>query len=277
MQPATRSLVLGALALGAANLGAHPAAADELPTVPTSGEPVGALDVAVAANLRAAFEEALGLARGAFPRLRIRATYGATGNFYAQLRQRAPFDLFLAADEETPAKLVAEGLADGAVFPYALGRLALWVKEDSPIPLETAGLGALVHPSVRYVATANPRTAPYGRAAVAALKGQGLYEALSPRLVPGNDISQAAQFVDAGTCQAGFVAYSQVLGPELRDKGRYLLVPEDSYPPIRQAGVVLAHSKSKHGARALARWLQGETFRALLTKYGYRIPEGGAR
>jgi molybdate transport system substrate-binding protein len=212
------------------------------------------------------------------PALEVRAVYGSTGALFAQITQQAPFDLFLAADTATPAKLVAQGLARGDAFPYAEGRLALWVPDDSPLDLPRLGIRAILDPSVKYLAAANPRHAPYGKAAMAAMEHYGLLEQVRHRVVPGNDIAQTAQFVQAGSCQVGFVAYSHVLGPELRGKGRHWVVPAEAFPPIEQAGVVLARTPVPEAAERVRAFLLGPSFRAVLEGYGYRVSgaESGA-
>ena len=232
--------------------------------------------VAVAQNLRFAFDDGVAAMKVEFPALEVRPVYSSTGALYAQIRQRAPFDVFLAADTRTPAKAAEEGLARGEPFLYAQGSLAMWVPDESPLDLDRLGIRAILDPSVRYLAAANPRHAPYGKAAMAAMEHYGLLETVRHRVVPGNDIAQTAQFVEAGSCQVGFVAYSHVLGPELKGKGRHWVVPAEAFPPIEQAGVVLAASKLPEAAVKVRDFVLGPSFRRILEGYGYRVPAGTA-
>ena len=145
---------------------------------------------------------------GPNPGVEVSATYGASGTFLAQIANGAPFDLFLSADAEFPAKAVEKGLADGAAFPYAYGRLVVWVPRGTLPDLEKQGLAALAAPSVQKIAIANPDVAPYGRAARAALERAGLLDSVKDRLVMGQNVSQAAQFVESGNAQAAFLPLS---------------------------------------------------------------------
>ena len=152
----------------------------------------------------------------------------------------APFDLFLSADLSYPKKLVAAGVADGATeFLYSRGYLVLWVPKASPIPVEQLGMKALLHPAAKKVAIANPRVAPYGRAAEAALAKLGMLEALQPRLVFGENIAQTAQFVQTGAADIGILALSLAKAPVMAAAGRFWALPEDAHPPLDQGGVIL--------------------------------------
>ena len=265
---ASEFLRLSTLAL-ALVLGGRAAACGAQPVTVT-------VTVAVAQNLRFAFQEGVVAMERALPDLEVRPVFSSTGALFAQVSQGAPFDLFLAADSQRPARAVAMGLARGAPFAYAQGHLALWVPEDSPLDLQRLGMRAVLDPWVRFVAAANPRHAPYGVAAMAALEHFGLLEAVGPRLVPGNDIAQTAQFVQSGSCQVGFVALSQVLGPELAGKGRHWVVPAEAYPPLEQSGVLLAASRVPEAAARVRDFVLGDAFGAILRSHGYRVPGAGA-
>src|SRR5262249_16120402 len=141
------------------------------------------------------------------PKLKVTPTYGSSGNFYSQLTHEAPFDVYLSADIEYPRKLIAANLADGE-FLYGVGRIVVWVPKASPLDVEKLGIEALADPSVRKISSANPAHAPYGRAAEAAMKKLGVYEAVQERLVLGENIAQTAQFVESGAADVGVIALS---------------------------------------------------------------------
>lgn len=227
--------------------------------------------VAAAANLKPALEELLPVfeAAGGGP---VRVVYGASGTFFAQLSAGAPFDLFLSAEGEYPARLVAAGKGiPGTEFRYATGRLALYARHGSPVD-PARGLEALAAPGVGKVAIANPVLAPYGRAAEAALAATGLSAAVTPRLVIGESAAQAAQFAASSACDAGLIPLALARAPALAAAGRHAVVPASLHPPIVQAGVVLAGSTRPARARALAAFLQTPAARAVLARAGFEPP-----
>ncbi|MGA9352527.1 MAG: molybdate ABC transporter substrate-binding protein [Terriglobales bacterium] len=211
----------------------------------------------------------------------VKLSFGASGNLTNQIRNGAPFDAFFSADEAYPQQLVDEGLASGTtLYRYAVGRLVLWVPNDSPLDLDRLGMKALLEPSVKKISIANPTTAPYGRAAAGALRHFGIYDQVSDKLVIGENISQAAQFVESGNAQAGLVALSHAVAPAMKSKGRYWTVPLDAYPTLNQAAVVLSKSKQQAAARAFLEFARGPEATSLLASYGFTLPEGqpsGAR
>lgn len=235
-------------------------------------EPVRTLSVAVAANLKPAFDDIEEAFLAQHPGVELKTSYGASGKFVAQILNGAPFDLFLSADAELPAAIAREGLAAGEPFTYALGALAVWVPAGSPLDVSREGLAALAHPSVRKIAIPNPHVAPYGRAAEAALRAAGVYEEVKARLVFGQNASQAAQFAETGNAQAALLPLSLVLVPPLSTTGRHHRVPEESHPRIAQAGVVLKAASDVPLARALADFLVGPG-RATLERHGYTMPK----
>jgi molybdate transport system substrate-binding protein len=203
----------------------------------------------------------------------VKLSFGASGNLTNQIRNGAPFDLFFSADEQYPQQLIAEGLASkDTLYRYAIGRLVLWVPNDSPLDLSKLGIQALLDPSVKKISIANPATAPYGRAAEAALRHFGIYDRVSGRLVVGENISQAAQFVESGNAQAGLLALSRALAPAMKNKGRYWTVPLDAYPTLNQAAVVLSKSKQQDAARRFLEFLRSPEASSLLTSYGFSLP-----
>ena len=218
--------------------------------------------VAVAANFTAAAKE-IGAAFEAETGHRVVYAFGATGQLYAQIAHAAPFDAFLAADAARPARLEAEGLGvAGARFTYAFGKLALWSADPEFID----GAGALERADLSRLAIANPAAAPYGAAAVEALKALGLYDALEKRLVQGRNIAQTREFVAVGAAAAGFVAASQA---KLSADGSAWMVPAALHAPIRQDAILLARGAENPAARAFLAFLRGPQTRAILARHGY--------
>jgi molybdate transport system substrate-binding protein len=242
-----------------------------LPALATAG-PGRSVTVAVAANMKPAFEEIAARFQARHPGVEVKASFGASGNFFAQIANGAPFDLFLSADAEYPAKIVEKGLAEGPAFTYAYGKLVVWVPSGTRLDLEGKGLAALADPSVQRIAIANPEVAPYGRAARAVLEKAGLYARLKGRIVMGQNVSQTAQFVESGNAQAGFVPLSLAKAPPLSREGRAWPVPASSYQRIEQAGAVLKGAKEAGLARELAAFVSGEGAKDVLERYGYDVP-----
>lgn len=233
------------------------------------------LRIAAASDLKWALEEAKAAFEKDTPGVTCALTFGSSGNFYNQLTQKAPFDLFLSADIAYPARLVEQGFGlKGSLFPYALGTLVLWVPKASPIPVEALGMKAVLHPAARKVALANPRHAPYGRAAEAALKSAGLLEGIQGRLVLGENIAQTAQFIQTGNADLGFIALSIASSPAMKDQGRCWVVPAGLHPAIEQGGVVLSWAQDVEAAQAFRAFLIGPQGVAILSKYGFGQPAG---
>ncbi len=232
------------------------------------------LKVAAAANFRFALDELVTAFHTNQPAILVTVSYGSSGVLYAQLQSRAPFDLFFAADMEYPRKLAETGLAlDNNVFPYAVGRLVLWTLRSSPLDVGELGIQSLHAPSVKRIAIANPQHAPYGVAAVAAMKLFKVYDQAEPKLVYGENISQTAQFVQSGAADIGIIALSLALAPEMLDAGRFWEVPIGAYPPVKQGGIILSRTKEVTAARTFRDFVLGESGRRVLARYGYFLPE----
>lgn len=232
--------------------------------------PPRALAIAAAADLQFAMVEMKAAFLQARPDIEVTVTYGSSGNFYAQLTNKAPFDLFLSADLSYPKKLVEAGLADAATeFRYSRGHLVLWVPRDSPIPMEELGMKALLHPAARRVAMANPRFAPYGRAAEAALLTYGLQDLVKPRLVFGENISQTAQFVQTGAADIGIIALSLAKAPAMAATGRLWAVPESAHPPLDQGGVIPNHAQHRAEALAFRDFMRSAKGIEILRRFGF--------
>lgn len=247
----TRLLTL-ALALF---LAADPASADEI-------------QVAVAANfagpmkkIAADFEQASGH--------KLSVAAGATGKFYAQIQNGAPFEVLLSADDATPAKLEQEGLAvPGSRFTYAIGKLALWSAKPGYVDSKGA---ALKKNAFAHIALANPKTAPYGAAAVEALEHLGLLETLTPKFVQGENIAQTQQFIATGNAELGFVALSQIQENGKLTGGSAWIVPDSLHGPIKQDAVILEKGKDKPGPKAFLDYLKGKKAQAVIKSFGYDI------
>src|SRR5271165_1432909 len=202
----------------------------------------------------------------------VKLSFGASGALTQQIENGAPFDLFFSADMDYPRQLIAAGDADGAtLYQYAVGKLVLWAPADSQLDFEHKGMNVLLDPSVKKIAIANPQHAPYGRAAVAALKHYALYEKVSDRLVLGENVGQAAQFAESGNAQVGFVALAHAVAPSMQGKGKYWEVPADAYPPLAQGVVVLTHSQHKKEAADFLQYVKDNA--AVLKKYGFSLPQ----
>jgi molybdate transport system substrate-binding protein len=205
---------------------------------------------------------------------KVKLSFGASGNLTNQIKNGAPFDIFLSADEEYPQQLISEGLASqSTLYIYALGRLVLWVPAESKLDPAKLEIKTLLDPSVKKISIANPATAPYGRAAQAVLRHYGIYDQVAGKLVLGESVSQAAQFVESGNAQAGLIALAHALNPAMKDKGRYWAIPLDAYPTLRQAAVVLSHSKQQAAASKFLDYLRSPEATSLLSNYGFNLPE----
>lgn len=205
--------------------------------------------------------------------VRIKLSFGASGSLTQQIQNGAPYDLFFSADMEYPRQLIAQSKADAASLrKYSLGKLVLWVPANSPLDVERKGMEALLDGSVKKIALANPQHAPYGRAAVAALKHAGLYGRLSDRFVLGENVSQAAQFAESGNAQAGFLALAHTVSSALKGTGKFWVVPADYYPPLEQGAVVVSSSHHKNEAAAFLEFLRTTEASDILRKYGFTLP-----
>lgn len=239
-----------------------------------SRTPPRKLSIAAAADLQFALEDVAQGFRKAHPGIDVAATYGSSGNFYSEIRNQAPFDVFLSADSEYPRKLAQEGLADArSMFTYGVGRIVVWVPAQSPLDLARLQIHALEAQSVKHIAIANPQHAPYGRAAAAAMRSLGVYDRVAAKLVLGENIAQTLQFVQSGAADVGIVALALALAPSTRAQGRYWEVPLDAYPRIEQAGVVLTHARDAAAARQFRAYLQSGAARERLKDFGFYVPQ----
>ncbi|WP_314440983.1 molybdate ABC transporter substrate-binding protein [Massilia timonae] len=228
----------------------------------------GEVQVAVAANFAGPMEKLAEQFQRDTGHKAVVAT-GATGKFYAQIRNGAPFEVLLAADDATPARLETEGhVAAGSRFTYAVGRLVLWSAREGVVD---AGGNVLKTGSYKHLAIANPKTAPYGAAAVATLRKLGLYESVQPRIVQGENIAQAWQFASTGNAELGFVAQAQVWRDGKFTSGSGWIVPATMHEPIRQDAALLAKGAGNPAAQALLQYLRTDKAKALIRTFGYEV------
>jgi molybdate transport system substrate-binding protein len=203
---------------------------------------------------------------------RVNITYGSSGNFFSQIQNGAPFDLFFSADVDYAKKLEAIGFAEpGTLYTYAVGRIVIWMPPGTKLDVTKGGWTSLLDASVQKIAIANPEHAPYGRAAVAALQKAGIYEQVKSKLVYGENISQAAQFVQSGNAQAGIIARSLAVSPGMSD-GKTWDIPAEMHPPIEQAAILLTGAKNKKAARAFLDFVESAAGREILLKFGFAVP-----
>jgi molybdate transport system substrate-binding protein len=233
------------------------------------------LRIAAAADLKFAMDELVERYKELAP-VKVSVTYGSSGNFFSQIQNGAPFDLFFSADIDYPKKLEAAGLAEpGTLYEYAVGRIVIWMSAKANVDLAKFGWNTLLHDEIQKIAIANPEHAPYGRAAVAALQNAGIYEQVRGKLVYGENISQAAQFVQSGNAQAGIVALSLAISPAMK-AGKRWEIPADAYPPIAQGTVILKSARDKEAARTFIAFVKSDVGRKILERYGFALPSTAA-
>jgi molybdate transport system substrate-binding protein len=231
------------------------------------------INVAAAADLSAALQE-IAASYEKRSGVEVKLSFGASGALTQQIQNGAPFDVFFSADMDYPRQLIAAGHADAAtVYRYAVGQLVVWASKDSPLDVEHKGIDVLLDPFVQKIAIANPQHAPYGRAAVAALRHYGLYERISERLVLGENVSQAAQFAESGNAQVGLVALAHAIAPAMRGKGKYWVVPAEAYPTLDQGVVAISPSAHRQDAAAFLEYVKSAEAVAVLRRYGFSLPE----
>src|ERR1700731_4870039 len=244
------------------------------PGFSASGAPTAGREVSVAAaadlnsaltEIAARFKQQTGIT--------VKLSFGSSGALVEQIQNGAPFDLFFSADMDYPRQLVDAGQAEASsLYRYAVGGLALWVPADSPLDVEHKGMNVLADPAIKKIAIANPQYAPYGRAAVAAMKHVELYDQVSDRLVMGENVSQAAQLVESGNAQIGFVALAHVTSPAMQGKGRYWRIPAEAYPPLDQGLVIISRSRRKKQAAVFVEYIKTPESAKVFSRYGFSLP-----
>ena len=227
--------------------------------------------VAAAADLQSAMQEiAARFEKGTGKSIKV--IYGSSGNLFQQIENGAPFDMFFSANLDYPRRLEADGLVEPDTFlKYATGKIVLWVPSDSKLDI-SSGLKSLLDPAAGKIAIANPSHAPYGQAAVAAMKKEDVYHKVSSKFVIGENISQTASFALSHSADAGIIALSLALSPMMKGKGRYVEIPAQDYPPIEQACVVLKSAQHKETAKAFLEFIKSSAVVELLRSYGFAVP-----
>lgn len=238
-----------------------------------SGEAFGGeIAIAAASDLNFAIKEIVAEFEKT-TRNHVKLSLGSSGNFYAQIQNGAPFDLYFSADIGYPKKLEEAGLiVPGSLYRYAVGRIVLWTNHTSQRDV-SKGLEVLRDPAIKKIAIANPKHAPYGRAAVAAMQHFKVYEQAKDRLVFGENISQAAQFIESGACDIGVIALSLALAPTMKAAGTYWEIPGDAHPPLEQGAAILKSSKQQEVAKQFVEFMQGQQGREIMTRYGFALPQ----
>jgi molybdate transport system substrate-binding protein len=203
----------------------------------------------------------------------VKLSLGSSGNFYAQIQNGAPFDVYFSADIGYPKKLEEAGLTvPGSLYRYAVGRIVLWTNHTSKREV-SKGLEILRDPAIKKIAIANPKHAPYGRAAVAAMQYFKVYDEAKDRLVLGENISQAAQFIESGACDVGIIALSLALAPTMKAAGTYWEIPSDAHPPLEQGAAILKSSKQQKTAQQFLDFMQGQPGQEIMSRYGFTLPK----
>ena len=230
------------------------------------------LNIAAASDLKFAMTD-LAAAYEKQSGVKLNLTFGSSGNFFAQIQNGAPFDIFFSADSDYPRKLNEAGLVlPNSADSYAVGKLVLWCSSESKLDPEKSGWQSLLDPSIQKIAIANPDHAPYGRAAIEALKNSGLYEKVKAKLVFGENISQAAQFVQSGSAQIGILAESLIHSPSFAS-GHSWKIPQNQYTPLLQSVVALKTSANKDAALGFLAYTKSPVAQAIFEKYGFAKPE----
>lgn len=228
--------------------------------------------VAAASDLKFAMDDLVAAFGKTQPDVKVEVSYGSSGNFYNQITNGAPFDIYFSADIEYPNKLLEAGLAvPDSNFLYAIGRIVTWVPEGSDLDVDK-GLDMLLDSGVQKISIANPDHAPYGRAAVAALESGGIYDKVLPKLVYGENIAQAAEFIQSGSATTGIIALSLALSPPMKT-GSYWEIPADMYPRLEQGGVILERSDVKEAAQAFRDFALSDKGRQIFVDYGFVLPD----
>lgn len=238
--------------------------------------PAGAaqeITVAAASDLSFAFKDITALFEQATG-THVKLSLGSSGNFFSQIQNGAPYDLYFSADSRYPQRLVESGHAvASSLYIYAIGRIVLWVPRPSPLQIEQRGLDVLLDPAVKKLAIANPKHAPYGRAAAAAMEQAQVYDRVKDELVLGENVSQTAQFVESGAADVGIIALSLALAPPMQAAGRYKEIPAEAHPPLVQGAVLLTGASHPAEAQAFLSFLQSAEGRAIMTRYGFVVPD----
>jgi molybdate transport system substrate-binding protein len=234
----------------------------------------GEITVAAAADLKWAMEDVSKAYIKDHPDDKINVIYGSSGKFFAQLQNGAPFDMYFSADIAYPRELAAKGLAASEVKLYAIGRIVLWSPSRDASKMT---LASLAEPKIQHISIANPKHAPYGKRAEEALKAAGVWAQVEPRLVYGENIAQAAQFVQTGNAEVGVIALSLALSPQLAASGGYYLIPDKLHEPLEQGFIITQRAAANPLAKRFADFMNSQAARAIMIKYGFVLPAASGR
>ncbi len=227
------------------------------------------ITIAAAADLKFAMEEIAAAFKQEHPGAEIDVVYGSSGKFQTQIQQGAPYDLYFSADIAFPRELAKKGFAASEVKPYAFGRIVLW---STSMDAATMTLASLTDPKISRIAIANPKHAPYGKRAEEALRASGLWEKIEPKLVYGDNIAHTAQFVQTGNAQAGIIALSLAVNPELAKRGGYWLIPDTLHEPLEQGYIITSRAAGNLLAKSFTAYMNSKPARTVMTKYGFVLP-----
>ena len=228
------------------------------------------ITVAAAADLKFAMDEIVTTFKKANAGDEIDVIYGSSGKFHTQIQQGAPYDLYFSADIGFPRELAKNGFAASEVKPYAFGRIVLWSASQDATQMT---LASLTDPNITRIAIANPKHAPYGKRAEEALRASGMWDKVEPKLVYGENISHTAQFVQTKNAQVGIIALALAINPELASKGGYWLIPDNLHEPLEQGFIITKEGANNALAKRFADYMGGKPARAVMTKYGFVLPE----
>jgi molybdate transport system substrate-binding protein len=227
------------------------------------------ITIAAAADLKFALDEIVVLFKRAHPAARIETIYGSSGQFSGQIRQGAPYDIYFSADISYPRALTAEGFGSSEVQAYGVGRIVLWSPSRDASKLMLADLTG---PAIRKISIANPQHAPYGKRAEEALKAAGVWEKVESKLIYGENIAQAAQYVQSGNAQVGIIALSLALSPEMARQGSYALIPDKLHQPLEQGYIITRRAVDNSLAREFARFMSSSEALMIMSHYGFVLP-----
>jgi molybdate transport system substrate-binding protein len=227
------------------------------------------LTIAAAADLKFAMDEIIGTYKTTNPTGEVNVIYGSSGLFKTQIQQGAPYDLYFSADIGFPRELAMRGLAASEAVPYAYGRIVLW---SASMDATKMTLASLTNPKITRIAIANPKHAPYGRRAEEALRSSGLWMQIEPKIVYGDNIAQAVQYVETGNAQVGIIALSLAVNPALASKGGYWLIPDNLHEPLEQSFIITKRAAGNAMAKRFADYMGSKPARAVMTKYGFILP-----
>lgn len=234
---------------------------------PDNDTTANGLTIAAASDLKFAMDSLVRNFKGIYPHVSVDVVYGSSGKFYQQIINDAPFDLYFSADADYPRKLASSGLSAGDIKVYAIGRIVVYSKN-----IHTGkGMNTLLDPAINKIAIANPVHAPYGKRAEEALRYYKLYDTLKQKLVLGENIAQAAQYVSTGAAEVGIIAQSLVMGNALKQGNAYL-IPEESHSPLQQGFIILKKAAKKRSAFTFSTYISTPEAKQILKHYGFSIP-----